>query len=110
MAFSITGYVLEKPRVGTSNSAFTVTPDNLISDAFAYGTAYPSSETNPRTDYLVFVVDQGDLPVATFAWTKNEVVQRFDYSGKDQRFVPLPGAPPTTVGTITPTVNTTRLK
>jgi hypothetical protein len=110
MSFSITGYVLEKPRVGSANSAFTVTPDNLISDAFAYGTAYPTSEVNPRTDYLVFVVDQGDLPVATFAWTKNEVVQRFDYSGKDQRFVPLPGAPPTTVGSISPTVNSTRIK
>ncbi len=107
---SIKGYVLEKPRVGTTNAAFTATPDNLVSDAFAYGTAYPPGETNPRTDYLVLVAQQGDLPTATFAWTKNEVIQRFDYSGNGQRFQTLPGGPPTQVGLIGPSVNTTRLK
>lgn len=94
MAFSIKGYILEKPRVGSSNSPFTATPDNLISDSGAFDAAYPSTEANPRTEYFVFVEPQdGNLPVAEFSWSKNEVLQRFDYDGMEQRFKLLPGGP-----------------
>jgi hypothetical protein len=110
MAFSVTGYVLEKPRVGTSNSPFTSSPDNVVSDPSAFDAAFPSSEENPRTEYLTLVLSDGDLANAEFGWTKNEVVNRFDWDGQGQRFRTLPGAPPITIGTLSPTANTTRLK
>jgi hypothetical protein len=117
IGFSLTGYVVEPPRVGTSNSPFTLTPYVFISDGVAYATAYPTSEANPRTDYLVLVQADGKLPAATFGWTKNEgltatgpAVQRFDYDGRKQSFLPMKGAAPTLVGTLTSTANTTRLK
>jgi hypothetical protein len=104
MGFNLRGYVLDKPRIGTANSPFTSTPDNYVYDPVAYAAAYPSGvESSPRADYMVFVeaVD-GNLPVARFAWTKNEGAvtggtqvpfQRFDYAGATQRFQPLPGGP-----------------
>jgi hypothetical protein len=117
---SITGYVLEPPRVGQANSPFTQTPNDLISDQGSFDVAYPPSiESNPRTDYLVFVAQDGKLADAYFYWTKNEgAVQsgvqvtfaRFDYSGKDQRFKTLPGSGPVTLGTLGPDSNTTRFK
>jgi hypothetical protein len=117
MAFSLKGYVLEKPRLGTSNSAFTASPDNTIVNGAAFGTAYPwGSEPNPRTEYLVYVETDGNLPDARFAWTKNEgkeklAFQRFDYEGMEQRFKFLPGGPLDQLPTpLNANANTTRLK
>src|SRR5574338_505395 len=115
MGFSIKGYVLEPPRVGQSNSPFTSSPNNYISDPGAFNTAYPNTETNARTDYLVMITDEGTgqpglLVNAEFGWTKNEVVRRFDYSNLDGRFKPLPGGAIVTIGPITPAANTLRLK
>lgn len=110
MGFLLTGYVLEPPRVGQANSPFTFTPNIVLTDPSAFNTHYPSNETAPRTDYLVFPRVDGDLPGAVFCWTKNEVVTRFDYDGKNQRFRPLPGAAPTVAGTVAANLNTSRLK
>src|ERR1700744_5989077 len=108
MGLSITGYVLEPPRVGQSNSPFTYTPNVYLSNPSAFNTAYPSDESVPRTEYCVFVLDDAETPgtgpnnnssfvEAKFAWTKNEVLQRFDYSGVDGRFKTLPGSAPVMV-------------
>lgn len=113
MGFSIKGYVLEPPRVGQSNSPFTSSPNNFISNPGAFSAAYPNTETNPRTDYLVLVTNEGTgglLRNASFGWTKNEVVRRFDYQSRDGRFKPLPGGVIVTAGPITLTSNTQRLK
>jgi hypothetical protein len=117
MPFSITGYVLEAPRVGSSNNPFTMTPADVVSNSGAFSSAYPIAETSPRTDYMVMVLLDGKLPASTFGWTKNEgivaggpAIQRFDYDGKHQRFSPLPGNTVTVVGALTATANTTRLK
>src|SRR5690606_8394135 len=80
-----------------------------------------------RSEYMVQVLQDGSvatgpngalaLPDATFAWTKNEGIvqdglqvpfQRFDYSGQDQRFVLLRGAPREFVGTMVADANTNR--
>lgn len=105
----ITGYVLEPVRVGAANSPFTQTPDIVISDQGAFDTAYPTAETEPRTDYHVTIREDGRLHEATFMWTKNEVIRRFDYAGRDQRFQTLPGGPLDIVGTIAADSNTNRL-
>ena len=127
MGFSISGYVLEAPRVGQANSPFTQTPNDFISNQAAYDAAYPTAETNSRTEYLIFVFDEGAgtpseaagfLANAKFSWTKNEgasnigpTVNRFDYAARLGRFKPLPGSAITVVGTLNnPDSNTTRLK
>lgn len=121
MGFSLKGFVLEPPRVGAANSPFTSTPNDIVSDPVVYAAAYPSDESAPRSEYLVFVeaVD-GNLPTAQFAWTKNEGVvlggnqipfPRFDYEGATQRFRTLPGSALTILATpLGPNSNTTRLK
>lgn len=117
MGFTLKGYALEPPRVGGANSPFTMTPNVFVSDNGAYTTAYPVTETNARTDYLVLVLTDGKLPNATFGWTKNEALspsgtplKRFDYDGRTQSFRPLKGSAPQLIGTVASTLNTTRLK
>lgn len=109
MGLSITGYVLEPTRVGRSNSPFTFTPDIIISSQAAFDTAYPSSEANPRTEYHVFVLTDGDFPDPEFCWTKNEILQRFGYDGRNQRFRTLPGGPLEIAGILETDSNTNRL-
>lgn len=109
MGFSLKGYILEPPRVGPSNSPFTYTPNVVVTDSGAFNAAYPSNEANPRTEYHVFVLEDGDLHEATFCWTRNEVIARFDYEGSSQRFKILPGTSPTVIGTLSSDANTTRL-
>lgn len=105
------GYVLEKPRVGTGNSPFTFTPDNVIVNGGAYSAAFGSNEASPgRTEYLVLTEAGGDLPYAEFGWTKNEGIQRFDFDTGLQRFAPLPGGPIPRIAVVGPTLNTTRVK
>lgn len=123
MPLSITGYVLDPPRVGGSNSPYTMTPNVYVYNQSAFDTAYPSDESAPRTEYYVFVLvdpisatsgtgpgGNGSLIDARFAWTKNEVIQRFDYEGSEGRFKALPGAALIVVGTLTSNANSTRLK
>ncbi len=121
MGLSIKGYVLEPPRVGSSDSAFTYTPNNFISNQGAFDAAYPQDESAPRTEYHLFVlkdfISPGTGPGVTrsfvdtsYAWTKNEVLQRFDYEGRDGRFKTLPGAPLTVEGTLASTSNTNRIQ
>jgi hypothetical protein len=115
MPFEISGYVLESVRVGQANSPFTQTPDDYISDQIAFNAAYPSSETNPRTDYLALVLNEGTsiaglLANAKFAWTKNELVNRFDYAARQGRFKPLPGSELVSAGTLGSLSNTNRIK
>ena len=105
----ITGYVLEPVRVGGANSPFSQTPDIVISSQGAFDAAYPTAETEPRTDYHAFVREDGKLHNVTLMWTKNEVIRRFDFAGRDQRFKTLPGAPLTIVGTLLANANTERL-
>ena len=112
MGFSITGYVLEPPRVGAANSPFTLTPANFESSPSAFSSHYSSAENVPRTDYLVLVMQDGKLPGAVFGWTKNEgfvvgeaEIDRFGYDGRHQQFRPLPGGPPLVVATFGPTLN-----
>lgn len=100
MGFQLRGYLLEKPRVGASNSPFSLTPDNGVltsSDQTAYDAAFNTSETLPRVEYLTLALVDGSLANAEFGWTKNEDLQRFDWDGANQRFAPLPGAPPVVV-------------
>lgn len=113
MPFSLQGYLLEKPRVGSANSPFTASPDDLVSDLGAFNSAFPpGNETTPgRTEYLVIALQDGNLPVAEFGWTKNETGnQRFEYDGTVGNFKPLPGGARTVVGVLGPDSNTTRLK
>lgn len=110
MGLLITGYVLEPPRVGAANSPFTFTPDVLISNQSAFDTAFPTNESAPRADYLVYPRVDGDLPDARFFWTKNEVIKRFDYDGRNQRFRPMPGHAIVVVGVVAADLNTNRLK
>ena len=122
MSFTISAYLLEPPRVGQSNSPYTQTPDNYISNQTTFDTAYPSDESAPRTDYLVFVWDEGTsqlaplpstaglLANAKFSYSKNEVINRFAYSSRDGRFKLLPGNAIIVVGVLGPDSNTTRLK
>lgn len=110
MGLTFTGYVLEPPRVGQANSPFTFTPNVVIEDQGAFDAAYPADESAPRTEYLVFPIGDGDLADAFFAWTKNEVIPRFAYDGRNQRFWPMPGSAPTVLGTLAADANTTRLQ
>jgi hypothetical protein len=113
MSFSLQGYLLEKPRVGASNSPYTSSPDDLVSDSLSFNAAFPwYDEANPgRTEYLVVVLVDGNLPVVRLGWTKNETgSQRFDYDGTVGNFKPLPGGPRAVVGVLGPDSNTTRLK
>jgi len=113
MGFSFKGYVLEPPRVGQANSSFTSSPNNFVSDDVAFAAIYPlGSEPSPRAEYLVLVLGDGSLADGTFGWTKNEVLRRFDYDGRDQTFKPLPGGALIDVGVVDSTINTlaTRLK
>ena len=106
---SITGYVLEPPRVGAANSPYTQTPNIYVSDQSAFDTAYPSDESAPRTEYHVFALIDGDFPDCTFCWTKNETINHFDYDGQQQRFKTMPGAVLDQPGILGPTANSTRL-
>lgn len=122
MGLSVKGYILDPPRVGGSNAPFTMTPNVYIFDQAAFDAAYPSDESAPRTEYCVFVLvdpkssggtgpgGNGSLVDARFVWTKNEVIQRFDYEGAEGRFKPLPGSPLILVGPLGPISNTERLK
>ena len=119
MSLKIAGYVLEPPRVAAANAPYTYTPNNLIADKAAWSAVYPdNAEPQPRADYLVLVLKDGSelippapfLVNARFGWTKNEVVQRFDYFARDQRYETLGGAPPVNVGLVTADINTNRLK
>ena len=108
------GYVLEGVRVGQANSSFTQTPDNYISDQVVFDAAYPADESQPRTEYLSLVFDEGTpiaglLVNAKFGWTKNEVINRFGYLARLGRFQPLPGAVLASSGVLGPTSNTTRI-
>ena len=110
MGLVFTGYVLDPLRVGQANSPFTFTPTVIVSNQGAFDVAYPSDESAPRTDYLVFPLEDGDLADIVFAWTKNEVIPRFDYDGKNQRFWPMPGFAPVVLGAIAADLNTNRLQ
>lgn len=113
MSFELQGYLLEKPRVGSANSPFTASPDDLISSQSAFDNAFPSNnENNPgRTEYLVVALQDGNLPVARFGWTRNDTGnQRFDYDGQVGTFKPRPGGLRTVIGVLGPDSNTTRLK
>ena len=115
MGLTITGYVLEPIRVGQANATTTWTPDIAVTDQSAFDVAYPTSETEPRTDYHVFVLQDGKFSTTSissapsFCWTKNEVLNRFTYDGKSQRFRTLPGAPIESIGTLATDANTNRL-
>lgn len=115
MGLAITGYVLEPIRVGAANATTTWTPDIVVIDQLSYDAAYPSNESQPRTDYLAFVMEDGKFSATTistspsFGWTKNEVLNRFSYNGKLQRFQPLSGAPIESIGTLEADANTNRL-
>lgn len=112
MATSLKGYVLEKPRVGSSNSPFTASPDNVISDSGAYNAVFGVDESTPgRCEYLILGLVDGDLPDVEFGWTKNEGgVNRFDYDSSSDTFKPLPGSTRQLVGVLSVGANTTRLK
>jgi len=58
---------------------------------------------------MVFVLEDGDFTTASFAWTKNEVLDHFDYDGKNQRFKALPGAELIAVGVLSVDSNIDRL-
>jgi hypothetical protein len=117
MPINLKGFALDKVRVGQSNSVFSATPDNIVSNSGTFATAYPSDESVPRTDYCVIVIGDGKLADVTLGFTKNEAavalgpaVKRFDYHPRRQGFLPLPGASPTVLGKLSPSANSTRFK
>jgi hypothetical protein len=118
MAFTLSGYLLDKPRMGAATNPFTVGPDNVISDQVAWNAAYPADESQPAADYMVLVEStDGSLQGSLFGWTKSESqtapllqVTRFGYDGKLGRYNLLPGNAPDAVGTLTLDSNTSRLK
>jgi len=115
MGLSISGYVLEPIRVGQANSPFSSTPNIVVTSQGAFDAAYPTAETEPRTEYHVFVLRDGKFNTTStsdtpsFCWTKNEVINRFGYDGRNQRFKTLPGAPIEVAGTMEADANTVRL-
>ena len=64
MPFSISGFVLEPPRISQSNAPFTSSPNNFVNqndptDVAAYAAAYPTIEADGvRDDYLVMVTSE----------------------------------------------------
>jgi hypothetical protein len=71
----------------------------VILNQAAYDAAYPSgSEPTPRVEYFVLAMTDGALVDATFGWSKNEVISRFTYDGRNQRFKLLAGGPLSEVG------------
>ena len=111
MGLKISGYVVEPPRIGAANAPYTYTPNVFVEDQTAFDAVYPSgSEPSPRADYMVLVEEDGSLADAKFGWTKNEIVQRFDYASQDQRFSLLGGGPLIAVGPLASDSNTTRLQ
>lgn len=117
MGFSLKGYIVEGPRVGGSNSSFSMTPNVYVSNSGAFSTAYPANESAPRTDYIVMVLAEGDLSDVVFGWSKNEGlepnepgVQRFDYNTDRNTFYPLAGAMPLVLGLLDSDANTIRMK
>ena len=110
MSFDLNGYLLEPPRIGSSNSPYTASPNNLVSNQSDWDLAYPSDESAPNDHYMAIALADAKLPQATFGWTKNETLNRFDYNGRGQRFQPLPGGTPDILGVIDSNSNTKRIK
>ena len=126
MALNTKGYVLEPPRISTSNSPYTSSPNVAVGtsavDQAAYAAAFPmGSEPHPRVEYFTLVLPDGGtsegrfLRNAKFGWTKNEgtltaAFQRFDFDPSTQSFRLLPGSFPTKVGTFRADINTNRIK
>lgn len=111
----ISGYVIEPIRVGQSNGPYTQTPDIYVSNSTAFNAAYPSSETAPRTDYLVLVTSEGTtrpglLESCRFGFSKNEIVDRFGYDAQAGAFRLLRGAAPIEVGMLAGDSNAKRLR
>ena len=111
MGFSLSGYVIEKPRTGSSNGSFTSSPDNYASDPVAYSATFGSNEESPgEVEYLTVVLVDGDLPLSELGWTKNEGgIQRFDYDGSGGRFRTLPGKARKSLGLVGLDSNTNRM-
>lgn len=107
MSISLGGYAVEPIRTGPTTA---VVAQAVVTNSGAFNLAYPTSEVNPRVDYLVLTLVGGPLHLARFGWTKNETLDRFTFDVTGQRFRPLRGGPPTEVGVLSSDANTTRLK
>ena len=108
MGLNLSGYVLERPRVGKSNALFTYTPNSGA--GFGFNFFFDSSETQPEHGYLLLCLQGGKLPSSVFGWVKNDTLTRFGYNNKKQSFLPLPGEGRRILGTLSATANTNRLK
>lgn len=96
--------------VPEANGTFTVTildPTDFVLNNSTYG---PTDVYTGGGTALVINGAPGLLTTAGFGWTKNEIVQRFDYDGHKGRFWPLPGGALTVAGTLSSSANSTRLK
>ena len=110
MPLDLHGYLLEPPRIGSSNSPYTASPNNLVSNQSNWDAAYPNDESVPNDHYMALALAEGKLPQATFGWAKNETLSRFGYNGRGQRFQTLPGGTPDILGVIDSNSDTKRLK
>jgi len=72
----------------TSSTAFTLN-GTTFSGSWADGCNISLIQGSP-----------GLLINAGFGWSKNEVIQRFDYDAQAGCFIPMPGGPPTAAGTL----------
>ena len=93
-----------------ANGTFTVTvldaTDYVLNNS-VYG---PTDVYTGGGTFLVINGAPGLLTTAGFGWTKNEIIQRFDYDSHKGRFWPLPGGKPVVAGNLSSGANSTRLK
>ncbi len=98
----------EGPGLTGVNGTWTVTIIDA-NDFVLNGSTYGGSYTGNAAGTVIQGV-AGLLTNAGFGWTKNEIVQRFDYDSHGGRFRTLPGGAIVSPGTLSSSSNTTRLQ
>jgi len=94
---NLSGWVLRKPKVAESNSPNTSAPDTQELSGFS---------PTERADYMVAALNNGWMHEIEFAWVANKDRGQFGFSDADQRWTPLPGRSPLSLGSLS---NTERL-
>jgi len=101
--FDRSGALLEGIRISSGNNGLTFPPHSVISNSNIFDGIVERTEYAILADSLdptKFDLEIAD-PDLIFRWVKNSTgINRFDYSQFSNRFLPLPGGPPTELGEI----------